>query len=132
MGNVASAPLGLILGYLLLDVASQGYAFAALILPIYYVIDTIITFLLRIMVGKSPFGEHHKYGYLRPIIHANKTDTSVVIPAFVVNGLVIALAIATLFIGKFAPLLVPVSVLCAVGLYSYYILQTPKRSDAIL
>jgi len=130
LGNVASAPMGLLLGYLLLHVAAQGYVFVALILPIYYIIDTLITFLLRVSVGKSPFGEHHKYGYLRPIIKAGKTDSAVVVPAFVANGVIIACAIASLFVGKFAPLLLPVSVLVAVGLYSYYIMQAPKRSNA--
>ncbi len=127
LGNVASAPLGLLLGYLLVYIASKGYPYAAIILPMYYIIDPLITFLIRVSVGKNPFGEHHKYGYLRPIIYGGKSDPAVVVPAFIANGIFIALAVATLFVGKFAPLLVPVAVIVAVGLYSYYIMQSPKR-----
>jgi UDP-N-acetylmuramyl pentapeptide phosphotransferase/UDP-N-acetylglucosamine-1-phosphate transferase len=52
LGDVGSLPIGLLLGWLLLDLAKQGGLAAAVILPLYYVADGTITLLRRIYRGE--------------------------------------------------------------------------------
>ena len=55
LGDVGSLPIGLLLGWLLLQLAANGHQAAALILPLYYLADATITLVYRIARG-SHFG----------------------------------------------------------------------------
>jgi len=92
----------------------------------YYIIDSLISFLLRVTAGKNPLGEHHKYGYLFPIIRRGRRDDEVVLPAFLIQIAIVMLAIISLFLPKIAPLLVPMGALLAIGLYYYYRQMKPR------
>ncbi|WNK00283.1 glycosyltransferase family 4 protein [Thalassospiraceae bacterium LMO-JJ14] len=63
MGDVGSVPLGFVLGWLLLDMAGNGYLAAALILPGYYLIDATITLLSRLRRGKKIWQAHREHAY---------------------------------------------------------------------
>jgi UDP-N-acetylmuramyl pentapeptide phosphotransferase/UDP-N-acetylglucosamine-1-phosphate transferase len=52
LGDVGNLPIGLLLGWLLLQLAGEGYPAAALILPLYYLFDATITLLRRIARGE--------------------------------------------------------------------------------
>lgn len=63
LGDVGSVPLGFLVGYLLLSLASQGFVAAAIILPAYYIMDATVTLLRRIVEGKSPAQAHREHFY---------------------------------------------------------------------
>lgn len=65
MGDVGSIPLGLLLGWLLLDLAARGAAAAALILPAVYAADATVTLLLRLRRGETVWQAHRGHFYQR-------------------------------------------------------------------
>lgn len=67
MGDVGSVPLGLLLGYLLLQLAGNGYWAAALILPAVFLADATFTLLRRLLTGQRIFEAHSTHCYQRAI-----------------------------------------------------------------
>ncbi len=67
LGDVGSVPLGYLLGWLLLGVATQGYWGAALILPAYYLGDATLTLLLRLRRGERVWQAHREHFYQRAV-----------------------------------------------------------------
>ena len=63
LGDVGSLPIGLLLFWLLLQLAGSGHLAAALLLPLYYVADTTITLLRRIMRGERITEAHRTHFY---------------------------------------------------------------------
>ncbi len=63
LGDVGSLPLGLIMFYLLLTLALKGQWLAALILPLYYLIDATITLLRRMIKGERIWQAHRTHFY---------------------------------------------------------------------
>lgn len=59
LGDVGSLPIGLLLGWCLLQLALQGHVTAALLLPLYYLADSTLT-LLRRMIRREPFWLAHR------------------------------------------------------------------------
>ena len=62
LGDAGSLPLGLLLGLLLLNVASQAPA-AALILPLYYLADATVTLGCRVLKRKRFWESHREHFY---------------------------------------------------------------------
>jgi UDP-N-acetylmuramyl pentapeptide phosphotransferase/UDP-N-acetylglucosamine-1-phosphate transferase len=65
LGDVGSLPIGLLLGWLLLQLAASGHLAAALILPLYYIADATITLGLRIANGERVWQAHRTHFYQR-------------------------------------------------------------------
>ncbi|MGA7488141.1 MAG: glycosyl transferase, partial [Xanthobacteraceae bacterium] len=65
LGDVGSLPIGLLLGWLLLQLAGKGYLAAALILPLYYLFDATITLARRIARGERFWQAHRSHFYQR-------------------------------------------------------------------
>ncbi len=63
LGDVGSIPLGLIMGYLLLKLATEGQWAAALILPAYYLSDAGLTLLARLGRGEKIWQAHSSHAY---------------------------------------------------------------------
>jgi len=63
LGDCGSAPLGYLLGWLLLSLAQAGYWAPALVLPAYYLIDSGITLLRRLMRGERIWEAHRQHAY---------------------------------------------------------------------
>jgi UDP-N-acetylmuramyl pentapeptide phosphotransferase/UDP-N-acetylglucosamine-1-phosphate transferase len=63
LGDVGSLPVGLILFWLLLQLAGSGHLAATLLLPLYYVADTTITLLRRIVRGERITQAHRTHFY---------------------------------------------------------------------
>ena len=63
LGDVGSLPIGLLLGWLLLQLAANGHLTAALILPLYYLADATITLARRIAKGE-PFWQRASHALL--------------------------------------------------------------------
>ncbi|HEY6335985.1 MAG TPA: glycosyltransferase family 4 protein, partial [Alphaproteobacteria bacterium] len=67
MGDVGSVPLGYLLGWLLLDLASRGAWAPALILPLYYLADASLTLLRRLVRGERIWHAHREHFYQRAV-----------------------------------------------------------------
>lgn len=65
LGDVGSLPIGLLLGWSLLDLASRGHIVAALLLPLYYIGDATVTVLRRALNGESFWVAHRSHFYQR-------------------------------------------------------------------
>lgn len=93
LGDVGSLSLGLVLGWLLLQLAGQGHLAAALILPLYYLADATITLGYRVARG-DPFWRAHRTHFYQRAMDNGFTVTAIVIRVFLLN---IALAGLALF-----------------------------------
>ncbi len=82
LGDVGSVPLGFLLGWLLLFVALKGYWAAAVILPLYYLTDSTVTLVRRLLRGERVWRAHKSHFYQ----HAVATGRSHALVALSVLG----------------------------------------------
>jgi UDP-N-acetylmuramyl pentapeptide phosphotransferase/UDP-N-acetylglucosamine-1-phosphate transferase len=68
LGDVGSLPIGLLLFWLLLQLAGSGHLAAAVLLPLYYVADATITLLRRIARGERITEAHRSHFYQLAVI----------------------------------------------------------------
>jgi UDP-N-acetylmuramyl pentapeptide phosphotransferase/UDP-N-acetylglucosamine-1-phosphate transferase len=90
LGDVGSLPLGLLLGWLLLQLAGRGYLAAALLLPLYYLADATITLARRIARREPVWQAHRTHFYQRA------TDNGLTVPQIVTRVVLVNLALAAL------------------------------------
>jgi UDP-N-acetylmuramyl pentapeptide phosphotransferase/UDP-N-acetylglucosamine-1-phosphate transferase len=90
LGDVGSLPIGLLLGWCLLELAWHGYLVAALLLPLYYLADATLT-LLRRMARREPFWAAHRTHFYQRATDNGFTVSRVVGEVFLLN---IALAVS--------------------------------------
>src|SRR5262252_5532835 len=91
LGDVGSLPIGLLLFWLLLQLAGGGHLAAALLLPLYYLADSTITLLLRIRRGE-PVTEAHRTHFYQLAVVRKFSVMTVVRSVFAVNIALAALA----------------------------------------
>ena len=65
LGDVGSVPLGFLVGWLLLSLASSGQWAAAALLPAYYLADATVTLLRRLGRGAPVWRAHAEHFYQR-------------------------------------------------------------------
>jgi UDP-N-acetylmuramyl pentapeptide phosphotransferase/UDP-N-acetylglucosamine-1-phosphate transferase len=94
LGDVGSLPIGLLLGWLLLLLAAQGYVAAAILLPLYYLADTTITLIRRLRAGETIWQAHRSHFYQRAR-DGGFTVREIVGQVFVLNLVLASLATAT-------------------------------------
>ncbi len=92
LGDSGSAPLGFLLGWLLLSLAAQGEWAAALILPAYYLLDSGVTLLKR-MLRKEKFWEAHRQHYYQQAVQRGMSHSKVVV-AILCSGVVLCVLAA--------------------------------------
>jgi UDP-N-acetylmuramyl pentapeptide phosphotransferase/UDP-N-acetylglucosamine-1-phosphate transferase len=63
LGDVGSLPIGLLMGWCLLQLAGSGHFVAALLLPLYYLADATLTLLKRLMRGEAIWVAHRSHFY---------------------------------------------------------------------
>jgi len=63
LGDVGSLPIGLLVGWMLLQLAGTGALAAALLLPLYYLMDATITLLRRLGRGEKVWEAHRSHFY---------------------------------------------------------------------
>jgi UDP-N-acetylmuramyl pentapeptide phosphotransferase/UDP-N-acetylglucosamine-1-phosphate transferase len=94
LGDVGSLPIGLLLGWCLLQLAySQQYA-AVLLLPLYYLADATVT-LFRRMIRREPFWAAHRSHFYQRATDNGFSVLRVVSEVFALNVGLAALAIAS-------------------------------------
>jgi UDP-N-acetylmuramyl pentapeptide phosphotransferase/UDP-N-acetylglucosamine-1-phosphate transferase len=96
LGDVGSLPAGLLLGWLLLQLAAKGQLIAALILPLYYVADATITLARRIANGEPFWQAHRKHFYQRALDNGFSVP-EVIARVFAVNIVLALLALIAMF-----------------------------------
>ncbi|WP_315721161.1 MULTISPECIES: glycosyl transferase [unclassified Bradyrhizobium] len=101
LGDVGSLPIGLLLGWCLLHLAWQGYVAAALLLPLYYLVDATLT-LLRRIARREPFWAAHRTHFYQRATDNGFTVAGVVGEVFVLNIVLAALAGVSIASGSMA------------------------------
>jgi UDP-N-acetylmuramyl pentapeptide phosphotransferase/UDP-N-acetylglucosamine-1-phosphate transferase len=95
LGDVGSLPIGLLLGWCLLQLAGSGHLIAALLLPLYYLADATITLLRRLLKGEAVWVAHRSHFYQRATDNGFNV-LQVVTEVFLLNVVLAALAAFTL------------------------------------
>ena len=98
LGDVGSLPIGLLLGWCLLELAWHGHLLAASLLPLYYVTDATIT-LVRRIAKREPFWTAHRTHFYQRATDNGYTVARVVGEVVVLNIVLAALAFASARIG---------------------------------
>ena len=92
LGDVGSLPIGLLLGWCLLQLAWHQHVAAALLLPLYYLADATVT-LFRRLARREPFWAAHRTHYYQRATDNGFTVWRVVGKVFALNLVLAALAI---------------------------------------
>jgi UDP-N-acetylmuramyl pentapeptide phosphotransferase/UDP-N-acetylglucosamine-1-phosphate transferase len=91
LGDVGSLPIGLLLGWCLLQLAYHQHFAAALLLPLYYLSDATLT-LLRRLARREPFWTAHRTHFYQRATDNGFTVRRVVGEVFALNIVLAALA----------------------------------------
>jgi UDP-N-acetylmuramyl pentapeptide phosphotransferase/UDP-N-acetylglucosamine-1-phosphate transferase len=94
LGDVGSLPIGLLLFWLLLQLAIRGHLAAALLLPLYYIADTTIVLLRRTLNGE-PITQAHRSHFYQRATERGFTVMDVVLRVFAINVTLVVLAAIT-------------------------------------
>jgi UDP-N-acetylmuramyl pentapeptide phosphotransferase/UDP-N-acetylglucosamine-1-phosphate transferase len=94
LGDVGSLPIGLLLGWCLLQLACHPQLVAALLLPLYYLSDATVTLLRRLIRGEPIWAAHRSHFYQRATDNGF-TVWRVVSEVFALNVGLAALAIGS-------------------------------------
>ena len=84
LGDVGSLPIGLLLGWCLLQLAYRQQFAAALLLPLYYLLDATVT-LLRRLARREPFWAAHRSHFYQRATDNGFTVWRVVGEVFALN-----------------------------------------------
>ncbi len=90
-GDVGSAPLGFLFGWLLLGLAAEGLWAVAIILPLYYLADATITLARRVQRGERIWRAHREHFY-QVAVRRGLDHAAVVGAMLLANLFLIALA----------------------------------------
>lgn len=118
LGDVGSLPIGLLVGWCLLELAYRGQLVAALILPLYYLADATVTILRRLLAGETIWAAHRSHFYQRATDNGF-TVMEVVGNVFALNIVLAALAVAATAISSPS---VQALLLCAAALATAWIM----------
>jgi len=94
LGDVGSLPIGLLLCWLLLQLAIRGHLAAALLLPLYYVADTTLVLIRRTLNGE-PITQAHRSHFYQRATERGFTVMDVVVRVFATNVVLVVLATVT-------------------------------------
>jgi UDP-N-acetylmuramyl pentapeptide phosphotransferase/UDP-N-acetylglucosamine-1-phosphate transferase len=101
LGDVGSLPVGLLLGWCLLELAWQGQPIAALLLPGYYLADATIT-LFRRIIRREQFWSAHRSHFYQHATDNGFAVSRVIGEVFALNLVLAALALVTVRAGSTA------------------------------
>jgi UDP-N-acetylmuramyl pentapeptide phosphotransferase/UDP-N-acetylglucosamine-1-phosphate transferase len=123
LGDVGSLPIGLLLGWLLVELAAMGHLAAALILPLYYFADATLTLGSRVARGEAFWQAHRTHFYQRA------TDRGLAVREIVTRVFLVNLALAALALVTVAAhnLIVSLAMLCASAAIILWLLATFAR-----
>ncbi len=96
LGDAGSVPLGFLMGYLLLKLASAGFGAAALILPLYYLADSGLTIGHRALKREKIWQPHRQHFYQRAAAGEGRHD-KIVLWILETNLILVLLAGVSIF-----------------------------------
>ncbi|WP_184088116.1 MraY family glycosyltransferase [Afipia massiliensis] len=96
LGDVGSLPIGLLMGWCLLQLAGSGHLVAALLLPLYYLADATLTLLKRLMRGEAVWVAHRSHFY-QQATNNGFSVMQVVSEVFILNIVLAGLAAVTIW-----------------------------------
>lgn len=126
LGDVGSLPIGLLLGWCLLELAWYGQPAAALLLPAYYLADSTIT-LFRRIARREQFWSAHRSHFYQRATNNGFTVPRVIGVVFALNLVLAGLAILTVRAGS---AIVTLLALLAGAIATAFVLQRFSRSQA--
>ena len=94
LGDVGSLPIGLLLGWFLLQLAWHQQFVAVLLLPLYYLSDASVTLLQRLVRGEPFWAAHRSHFYQRA------TDNGFTVSRVVSEVFALNIALAVLAVGS--------------------------------
>ncbi|AZO81604.1 MULTISPECIES: glycosyltransferase family 4 protein [unclassified Bosea (in: a-proteobacteria)] len=100
LGDVGALPLGLLGAYLLYRLAGTGALTAALILPLYHVMDSTITLLRRLARGEKVWQAHRSHFYQQATDNGFRV-IEIVTQVFLLNLGLVALAAISITVSGF-------------------------------
>jgi UDP-N-acetylmuramyl pentapeptide phosphotransferase/UDP-N-acetylglucosamine-1-phosphate transferase len=116
LGDVGSLPIGLLLGWLLLQLARRGEPAAALLLPLYYLADASVT-LMRRIAAREPFWQAHRRHFYQRACDLGFSVPEIVGRVFLTNLALAGLALLTIV--KHDPAVIAASLLIGVALVAW-------------
>lgn len=97
LGDVGSLPIGLLMGWCLLQLAGHGHMLAALLLPLYYLADATLTLLRRLMKGEAVWVAHRSHFY-QQATNNGFSVMQVVSEVFILNAILAVFAAVTIWL----------------------------------
>jgi UDP-N-acetylmuramyl pentapeptide phosphotransferase/UDP-N-acetylglucosamine-1-phosphate transferase len=94
LGDAGSLPIGLVLSWLLLQLATRGQLAAALILPLYYLADATLT-LARRLANREPIWQAHRTHFYQRATAMGFSVLQIVGRVFAVNLILAGLALVS-------------------------------------
>jgi UDP-N-acetylmuramyl pentapeptide phosphotransferase/UDP-N-acetylglucosamine-1-phosphate transferase len=128
LGDVGSLPIGLLLGWLLLQLARGGEPAAALLLPLYYLADASVT-LIRRMAAGEPFWQAHRSHFYQRAGDLGFSVPAVVGRVFLTNLALAGLAFLTA--AKHEPAIIALSLLIGVALVAWLLWRFARGTAAL-
>lgn len=104
LGDLGSIPIGFLLGFLLINLAIEGYLAVAIILPLYFLADASITLARRLIRGEKFWHPHRQHFYQRVVQNGIPHD-QVVLMVTVANLVLIGSAVLSIAMPGVAALL---------------------------
>jgi UDP-N-acetylmuramyl pentapeptide phosphotransferase/UDP-N-acetylglucosamine-1-phosphate transferase len=124
LGDVGSLPIGLLLGWLLLQLARDGQPAAALLLPLYYLADASVTLVRRIAAGE-PFWQAHRSHFYQRACDLGFSVPDIVRRVFLTNLALAGLAFLT--VARPDPVVDTVSLMIGVALVAWLLASFAKK-----
>jgi UDP-N-acetylmuramyl pentapeptide phosphotransferase/UDP-N-acetylglucosamine-1-phosphate transferase len=116
LGDVGSLPIGLLLGWCLLELATRGHVVPALLLPLYYLCDATLT-LARRALKREPVWQAHRTHFYQRATDNGFSVMAIVTRIFALNVLLAAMALLSAAAGSgLVDALCLIAGLCAVAL----------------
>jgi len=130
LGDVGSIPIGFISGFLLLQLAAEGHATPALLLPAYYMVDGGLTFAKRALTGQKVWQAHSQHAYQKAVRQGFGHDWVSLRIAMLNYGLIVlaCISVALPNLGDYALVL---GYGLALGLFAYFH-RLPRPANAAI
>lgn len=128
MGDMGSLPIGLILAWLLIVVASGGHLVSALLLPLYFLADTGVTLVRRLRAGERVWVAHRTHFYQRARDNG-LSNPQIIGRVFAANVALVALAVLAAV--ALSPVSQALALLAGIGIVSWVIMDFARRRTRV-
>ena len=125
LGDSGSIPLGFLMTHFLIDFALKGFWVAALILPMYYILDTSVTLIIRIF-RKESFWKAHSQHFYQKLVRRGKTHEEVCTSIIIISLGLFILALSSVLVKNNSVFLILSFIWC-----TFFLLNFSKNNKII-